>query len=151
MLSRAASMHCQRFTYLHRVTRAGTCAAEPNSVLPVQSCAHAVCHAQSTSSCLRLSRVCWGAHVRTCKLSDALGQPLPTLLTNEEASWFVCSSFSCCRQAVAKLQAANSATRMNIDWQGQLDALVDARRLIAHHTEVRTTAEVSTAQWQAEA
>lgn len=56
----------------------------------------------------------------------------------------VCQRFMCnqpplvvCRQAVAKLQQATAATRKEVDWQAQLDALVDARRLIAHHTEVR--------------
>lgn len=41
------------------------------------------------------------------------------------------------RQAVSKMQTANAATRKEINWQAQLDALVDARRLLAHHTEVR--------------
>jgi hypothetical protein len=37
------------------------------------------------------------------------------------------------------MQTANAATRKEINWQAQLDALVDARRLIAHHTEVCRT------------
>lgn len=37
---------------------------------------------------------------------------------------------------MSRLQQANSATRKEVDWQAQLDALLDARRLLAHHPEV---------------
>jgi hypothetical protein len=41
-----------------------------------------------------------------------------------------------CRQVISKLQACNAATRKELDWQGQQDALTEARRLVAHHPEV---------------
>jgi hypothetical protein len=37
---------------------------------------------------------------------------------------------------VSKLQQANTAARKEMDWQAQLEALLDARRLAAHHAEV---------------
>ncbi|WIA17459.1 hypothetical protein OEZ85_014304 [Tetradesmus obliquus] len=40
------------------------------------------------------------------------------------------------RQVIAKCQQSNTAARKELDWQGQLDALTDARRLTAHHAEV---------------
>jgi hypothetical protein len=40
------------------------------------------------------------------------------------------------RQVISKLQACNAAARKELDWQGQQDALTEARRLVAHHPEV---------------
>ncbi|WIA37680.1 hypothetical protein OEZ86_014574 [Tetradesmus obliquus] len=40
------------------------------------------------------------------------------------------------RQVIAKCQQSNTAARKELDWQGQLEALTDARRLTAHHAEV---------------
>lgn len=65
-------------------------------------------------------------------------KPFTLCCTNQ-----TCRVCSCCpldrRQAVSKMQTANAATRKEINWQAQLDALVDARRLLAHHTEVCAT------------
>eukprot|EP00775_Hariotina_reticulata_P004304 gene4304-4556_t len=44
------------------------------------------------------------------------------------------------RQAISKCQQSNTAARKELDWQGQLEALMDARRLAAHHVEVLRTA-----------
>jgi thiamine biosynthesis protein ThiC len=45
---------------------------------------------------------------------------------------------ACCaaRQVIAKCHQSNTAARKELDWQGQLEALMDARRLVAHHAEV---------------
>ncbi|KXZ45846.1 hypothetical protein GPECTOR_50g640 [Gonium pectorale] len=37
---------------------------------------------------------------------------------------------------IARLVEANHADRKELDWQGQFDALMDARRLVKHHPEV---------------
>jgi hypothetical protein len=37
---------------------------------------------------------------------------------------------------VAKLQASNVAAKVELDWQGQYDAINIARRLMRHHPEV---------------
>jgi hypothetical protein len=46
------------------------------------------------------------------------------------------SAFRVGRQVIAKCQQSNTAARKELDWQGQLEALMDARRLVAHHAEV---------------
>ncbi|KAG2439615.1 hypothetical protein HXX76_004967 [Chlamydomonas incerta] len=40
------------------------------------------------------------------------------------------------RVVIAKLIEANNADRKELDWQGQYEALIDARRLVRHHTDV---------------
>ncbi|KAG2432395.1 hypothetical protein HYH02_012966 [Chlamydomonas schloesseri] len=40
------------------------------------------------------------------------------------------------RVVIAKLIEANNADRKELDWQGQYEALIDARRLVRHHGEV---------------
>ena len=46
---------------------------------------------------------------------------------------------SCRRRTLAKLQACNAAARKELDWVCQTEALVDARRLVAHHPEALAT------------
>jgi hypothetical protein len=45
---------------------------------------------------------------------------------------------------IAKCQQSNTAARKELDWQGQLEALMDARRLVAHHAEVSFQQQPST-------
>jgi hypothetical protein len=40
------------------------------------------------------------------------------------------------RRVLAKLQACNAAARKELDWVGQTEALVDARRVVAHSPEL---------------
>ncbi|GLI71807.1 hypothetical protein VaNZ11_017199 [Volvox africanus] len=43
------------------------------------------------------------------------------------------------RLVISRLVEANHADRKELDWQGQYEALVDARRLVKHHAEVVRT------------
>lgn len=40
------------------------------------------------------------------------------------------------KAVIAKLIESNNADRLKLDWQGQYDALTDARRLVKHHSDV---------------
>lgn len=71
-----------------------------------------------------------------CWLQPTASRLQPTLPEGVSSCSGLHGMCRACRQTITKLQQANVATRKEIDWQAQLDALTDARRLLAHHLDV---------------